>query len=150
LEANRNKFVEQSILSFCAKITGLYYSDKMTEITNDDTIKIIELDLDTFLTLKETQKLNTDGKVFLTIPAGSSRSLIALILKKFKTVKPKVVFTKLDESDVNFDEIVEIFNFDCKLSFLSANAKLSEGLCFATSEIMGWFLNDRLVEGTNK
>lgn len=150
LEENRNKFVEQSILSFCAKITGLYYRDKMAEITNDDTVKIIELDLDTFVTLQETQKLNPDGKTFLTIPAGSSRSMIALILKKFKMIKPRVVLTKLDESDVNFDQIVEIFNFDCKLSFLSANAKLSEGLCLATSEIMGWFLNDRLAGGKNK
>ena len=171
LEANRNNFVEQSILSFCAKITGLCYRDKLEEITNDhrnkvveldqDTyltlketndhrIKVVELDLDTYLTLKETKKLNADAKTFLTIPAGSSCSLIASILKKLKTVKPRVVFTKLDESDVNFDEVVEIFNFDCKLSFLSANAKLSEGLCFATNEIMSWFLNDRLAEGTNK
>jgi len=150
LEANRNNFVEQSILSFCAKITGLCYRDKLEEITNDHRIKVVELDLDTYLTLKETKKLNADAKTFLTIPAGSSCSLIASILKKLKTVKPRVVFTKLDESDVNFDEVVEIFNFDCKLSFLSANAKLSEGLCFATNEIMSWFLNDRLAEGTNK
>ena len=150
LEANRNNFVEQSILSFCAKITGLYYRDTMAEIKNDDTIKVVEMDLDTFLTLKETKRLNTDAKTFLTIPAGSSRFMIASMLKKFKTIKPRIVFTKLDEGDVNFDEIVEIFNFECKLSFLSANAKLSEGISFATNEIMSWFLNDRLTESTNK
>lgn len=150
LEANRNKFVEQSILSFCAKITGLQYRDNVKGITNDDTIKIFEMDLDTFVNLQKTKKLKSDTKIFLIVPAGANQSMITTILQKFKKIKPKVVLTKLDECDVNFDQIVEIFNFDCKLSFLSANAKLSEGLCFATHEIMGRFLNDRISEGTNK
>lgn len=149
-EANRNNFVEQSILSFCAKITGQSYKDDQFETTNDDKINIVEVDLSTFLMLQEKNLLGDKPTIFLTIPAGLGRQSIGKILENFKMIKPKMVFTKLDESDVNFDEIVEMFNFNCKLLFLSANSKLSEGLCFATNEIMSWFLTDRVHEGNIK
>ena len=39
-----------------------------------------------------------------------------------------------------------VYNYGLKVVFLSADEKLSEGLCYATKDILTWFLTDRITE----
>ena len=111
-----------------------------------EDMTITEMTISQFVESMEKSSDSMSNEVFLTIAAGMNYSALCKILHSVGPYRPKIVFTKLDEQDLSVEELIAIYNHGLKVVFLSADEKLSEGLCYATQDILTWFLRDRISE----
>lgn len=146
IEANNKGYSPATLLSVSAKMMQQKYSTTPTRKNNIGGLTITEMNIPQFVQSMDTRLEYKNTEVLLTVTAGMNYSALCKILRSVKQYHPKIVFTKLDEQDLSVEELIAVYNFGLKVIFLSADEKLSDGLCYATPDILTWFLRDRITE----
>lgn len=146
IEANNKGYSPATLLSVSAKMMQQKYSTTQTRKNNIGGLTITEMNIPQFVQSMDTRLEYKNTEVLLTVTAGMNYSALCKILRSVKQYHPKIVFTKLDEQDLSVEELIAVYNFGLKVIFLSADEKLSDGLCYATQDILTWFLRDRITE----
>lgn len=146
IEANNKGYSPATLLSVSAKMMQQKYSTTPTRKNNIGGLTITEMNIPQFVQSMDTRLEYKNTEVLLTVTAGMNYSALCKILRSVKQYHPKIVFTKLDEQDLSVEELIAVYNFGLKVIFLSADEKLSDGLCYATQDILTWFLRDRITE----
>ena len=146
IEANNKGYSPSTLLSVSAKMMKQKYSTTPM-LTNDiEYATITEMNISQFVQSMEKEPKAKNAEVVLTVPSGMNYNALSKILRAVEPYRPKIAFTKLDEQDLSVEELMAVYNFGLKVVFLSADEKLSEGLCYATKDILTWFLSDRITE----
>ena len=146
IEANNKGYSPSTLLSVSAKMMKQKYST-IPILTNDvENATITEMNISQFVQSMEKEPKVKNAEVVLTVTSGMNYDALSKILRTVQRYRPKIAFTKLDEQDLSVEELMAIYNFGLKVVFLSADEKLSEGLCYATKDILTWFLSDRITE----
>lgn len=146
IEANSKGYSPATLLSVSAKMMQQKYSTTPTRKNNIGGLTITEMNIPQFVQSMDTRSEYKNTEVLLTVTAGMNYSALCKILRSVKQYHPKIVFTKLDEQDLSVEELIAVYNFGLKVIFLSADEKLSDGLCYTTQDILTWFLRDRITE----
>ena len=146
IEANNKGYSPSTLLSVSAKMMQQKYSTTPMPSDNIRGLTITEMNIAQFVQWKEIGLDNKNTEVLLTVTAGMNYSALNKILRSVERYQPKLVFTKLDEQDLSVEELIAVYNSGLKVIFLSADEKLSDGLCYATQDILKWFLRDRITE----
>ncbi len=146
IEANNKGYSPSTLLSVSAKMMKQKYST-IPMLTNDiEYATITEMNISQFVQSMEKEPNAKNAEVILTVTSGMNYDALSKILRAVEPYRPKIAFTKLDEQDLSVEELMAVYNFGLKVVFLSADEKLSEGLCYATKDILTWFLSDRITE----
>ena len=146
IEANNKGYSPSTLLSVSAKMMKQKYST-IPILTNDiESATITEMNISQFVQSMEKEPKAKNAEVVLTVPSGMNYNALSKILRAVEPYRPKIAFTKLDEQDLSVEELMAVYNYGLKVVFLSADEKLSEGLCYATKDILTWFLSDRITE----
>ena len=146
IEANKKGYSPATLLSVSAKMMQQKYTEVFMPAGSTEDMTITEMTVSQFVESMEKSSVSMSNEVFLTIAAGMNYSALCKILHSVGPYRPKIVFTKLDEQDLSVEELIAIYNHGLEVVFLSADEKLSEGLCYATQDILTWFLRDRISE----
>lgn len=146
IEANHKGYSPSTLLSVSAKIMQQRYSDGPMSTDIIRGVTITEMNILQFVQSMEEKLTDANTEVLLTIAAGMNYSALCKILRSVERYRPKIIFTKLDEQDLSVEELIAVYNFGLKVVFLSAEEKLSEGLCYATQDILTSFLRHRIIE----
>ena len=146
IEANKKGYSPSTLLSVSAKMMQQKYTEVFMPAGSTKDMTITEMTVSQFVESMEKSSDPMSNEVFLTIAAGMNYSALCKILHSVGPYRPKIVFTKLDEQDLSVEELIAIYNHGLEVVFLSADEKLSEGLCYATQDILTWFLRDRISE----
>ena len=146
IEANNKGYSPATLLSVSAKMMQQKYSTTPTRKNNIGGLTITEMNIPQFVQSIDTRLEYKNTEVLLTVTAGMNYSALCKILRSVNQYHPKIVFTKLDEQDLSVEELIAVYNFGLKVIFLSADEKLSDGLCYTTQDILTWFLRDRITE----
>ena len=146
IEANKKGYTPSTLLSVSAKMMQQKYTEVFLPAGSTEDTTIIEMTVSQFVESMEKGSDAIGNEVFLTIAAGMNYSALCKILRCVEQYRPKIVFTKLDEQDLSVEELIAIYNHGLEVVLLSADEKLSEGLCYATQDILTWFLRDRISE----
>ena len=146
IEANNKGYSPSTLLSVSAKMMKQKYST-IPILSNDvENATITEMNISQFVHSMEKEPKAKNAEVVLTVTSGMNYDALSKILRAVEPYRPKIAFTKLDEQDLSVEELIAVYNFGLKVVFLSADEKLSEGLCYATKDILTWFLSDRITE----
>ena len=149
IEENLNGYASTTLLSITAQLKRQQYCERAEIGTGGTSLNVREMKVSQFIKMMEENKISARSEVFLTVAAGISASALSKLLGQLAKYKPKLVFTKLDEQDLTVEELIAVYNHRLKVTFLSANEKLSEGLCHTSQDILAWFLRDRISEGSS-
>jgi flagellar biosynthesis GTPase FlhF len=146
IEANNKGYSSSTLLSVSAKMMNQKYSTTPMLTSDIKYATITEMNISQFVQSIEKEPKAKNAEVVLTVPSGMHYDALSKILRAVALYRPKIAFTKLDEQDLSVEELMAVYNFGLKVVFLSADEKLSEGLCYATKDILTWFLSDRITE----
>ena len=146
IEANNKGYSPSTLLSVSAKMMKQQYSTTPMLTSDIEYATITEMNISQFVQSMEKEPQAKNAEVVLTVPSGMNYDALSKILRAVEMYRPKIAFTKLDEQDLSVEELMAVYNFGLKVVFLSADEKLSEGLCYATKDILTWFLSDRITE----
>lgn len=146
IEANNKGYSPSTLLSVSAKMMNQKYSTTPVLTSDIKYATITEMNISQFVQSIEKEPKAKNAEVVLTVPSGMHYEALSKILRAVALYRPKIAFTKLDEQDLSVEELMAVYNYGLKVVFLSADEKLSEGLCFATKDILTWFLSDRITE----
>ena len=146
IEANNKGYSPSTLLSVSAKMMKQKYSTTPMLTSDIEYATITEMNISQFVQSMAKEPKAKSADVVLTVPSGMNYYALSKILRAVEPYRPKIAFTKLDEQDLSVEELMAVYNFGLKVVFLSADEKLSEGLCYATKDILTWFLSDRITE----
>ena len=146
IEANNKGYSPATLLSVSAKMMKQKYSTTPMCTSDIEYATITEMNISQFVQSMEKGSKAKNADVVLTVPSGMNYYALSKILHAVEPYRPKIAFTKLDEQDLSVEELMAVYNNGLKVVFLSADEKLSEGLCYATKDILNWFLTDRIAE----
>ena len=146
IEANDKGYSPSTLLSVSAKMMKQKYSTTPMLSNDIEYMTITEMNISQFVQSMEKEPKAKNAEVVLTVPSGMNYNALSKILRAVEPYRPKIAFTKLDEQDLSVEELIAVYNNRLKVVFLSADEKLSEGLCYATKDILTWFLSDRITE----
>ena len=146
IEANNKGYSPSTLLSVSAKMMKQKYSTTPMLTSDIEYATITEMNISQFVQSMEKEPKAKTAEVVLTVPSGMNYYALSKILRAVEPYRPKIAFTKLDEQDLSVEELMAVYNNGLKVVFLSADEKLSEGLCYATKDILTWFLSDRITE----
>ena len=146
IEANNKGYSSSTLLSVSAKMMQQKYSSTLIPNDNIAGLTITEMNIAQFVQSMDAKPDDKNTDILLTVTAGMNYSALCKILRSLERYHPKIVFTKLDEQDLSVEELIAIYNFGLKVIFLSADEKLSDGLCYVTQDILTCFLRDRITE----
>ena len=144
MERNKNKFLNQTVMSLCATIAGQDYCDSKPKRRSSKCTQIIEMDAQEFCKEYQSKKMKKNSEVLLVVQAGINPNVLKTLLETTSEFNPKLVFSKLDECDISLEEVIEVFNAARKIVFFTSNKKMSEGLVKTTKPILNSFLSERL------
>ena len=146
IEANNKGYSPSTLLSVSAKMMKQKYSTTPMLTSDIEYATITEMNISQFVRSMAKERKAKSADVVLTVPSGMNYYALSKILRAVEPYRPKIAFTKLDEQDLSVEELMAVYNHRLKVVFLSADEKLSEGLCYATKDILTWFLTDRITE----
>ena len=146
IEANNKGYSPSTLLSVSAKMMKQKYSTTPMITSDIEYATITEMNISQFVQSMAKEPKAKSADVVLTVPSGMNYYALSKILRAVEPYRPKIAFTKLDEQDLSVEELMAVYNHRLKVVFLSADEKLSEGLCYATKDILTWFLTDRITE----
>ena len=146
IEANNKGYSPSTLLSVSAKMMKQKYSTTPMLTSDIEYATITEMNISQFVRSMAKEPKAKSADVVLTVPSGMNYYALSKILRAVEPYRPKIAFTKLDEQDLSVEELMAVYNNGLKVVFLSADEKLSEGLCYATKDILTWFLTDRITE----
>lgn len=148
IEINDHKYMNHSMLETVAKIIGKKHSFEQSPEDKYQNF-ILEASIEDFVTGKISCSENVDDLILIAVPAGLSTKSYRDILGKMKGYNAQIALTRVDEYDLDLEDMIEVFKTSFKLSLFSANSEITSGVCLVTPEIISNFIAENINVGKN-
>ena len=146
IEINNHKYIDHSMLETVAKIIGKEHSFAANSDDNCENF-ILESSIDDFVTGKTSYNANHDDLILIAVPAGLSTKSYRDVLEKMKGYNAQVALTRVDEYDIDLEDMIEVFKASFKLCLFSANSEITSGVSPVTAEIISSFIEENIRVG---
>ena len=93
----------------------------------------------------EKLTLNKKCSNLIALPASTNKSMIKTIMKLFKNTFPIVGLTKLDEANINAEELSILGELNCKIGILSGSRSIIGSIAFAKREVLAQYMKDMSI-----
>jgi flagellar biosynthesis protein FlhF len=125
----------------------------IADFTTPDTTHILDSNLDAETLFRmlgplRGQMAPDELVVILAIPAGASKARLGGEIKKYESLAPVLVFTKLDEYEISAQEVSQIAEDGMQIAMVSGTCDLNGTLAPVTDEMMNEFLMGLLAVQT--
>ena len=143
IETNKHKYIEHSILQTVASVLGKQYNQGADNLFHTDCV-IKEINTNEFLEDRSYPSAENKQLIFLVLPAGLSTKTYTSVLSKFKNYKIQIVLTKIDEYDIELEDMFVFYNANATIALFSASPDISDGVCVATEQVLSGFIKQKM------
>lgn len=143
IETNKHKYIEHSILQTVASVLGKQYNQGADNLFHTDCV-IKEINTNEFLEDRSYPSAENKQVIFLVLPAGLSTKTYTSVLSKFKNYKIQIVLTKIDEYDIELEDMFVFYNANATIALFSASPDISDGVCVATEQVLSGFIKQKM------
>ena len=143
IETNKHKYIEHSILQTVASVLGKQYKQGADNLFHTDCV-IKEINTNEFLEDRSYPSAENKQVIFLVLPAGLSTKTYTSVLSKFKNYKIQIVLTKIDEYDIELEDMFVFYNANATIALFSASPDISDGVCVATEQVLSGFIKQKM------
>jgi flagellar biosynthesis GTPase FlhF len=143
IETNKHKYIEHSILQTVASVLGKQYNQGADNLFHTDCV-IKEINTNEFLEDRSYPSAENKQVIFLVLPAGLSTKTYTSVLSKFRNYKIQIVLTKIDEYDIELEDMFVFYNANATIALLSASPDISDGVCVATEQVLSGFIKQKM------
>ena len=119
--------------------------------TNHDNKKLI-IDVSQEITntsgyIQYLEKLTLNKKCsnLIALPASTNKNMIGSIIRFYKDTFPVIGLTKLDEANINAEELSILGELNCKIGILSGSRSIIGSIAFAKREVLAQYMKDMSI-----
>ena len=119
--------------------------------TNHDNKKLI-IDVSQEITntsgyIQYLEKLTLNKKCsnLIALPASTNKNMIESIIRFYKDTFPVIGLTKLDEANINAEELSILGELNCKIGILSGSRSIIGSIAFAKREVLAQYMKDMSI-----
>ena len=119
--------------------------------TNHDNKKLIidvsQEIINTSGYIKYLEKLTLNKKCsnLIALPASTNKNMIESIIRFYKDTFPVIGLTKLDEANINAEELSILGELNCKIGILSGSRSIIGSIAFAKREVLAQYMKDMSI-----
>ncbi len=120
--------------------------------TNHDNKKLIIdvsqeiINTSGYLQYLEKLTLNKKCSNLIALPASTNKNMIESIMRLYQQTFPVVGLTKLDESNINAEELSILGELNCKIGILSGSRSIIGSIAFAKREVLAQYMKDMTIK----
>ena len=93
----------------------------------------------------EKLTLNKKCSNLIALPASTNKNMIESIIRFYKDTFPVIGLTKLDEANINAEELSILGELNCKIGILSGSRSIIGSIAFAKSEVLAQYMKDMSI-----
>ena len=119
--------------------------------TNDDNKKLIIdvsqeiINTSGYIQYLEKLTLNKKCSNLIALPASTNKNMIESIIRFYKDTFPVIGLTKLDEANINAEELSILGELNCKIGILSGSRSIIGSIAFAKREVLAQYMKDMSI-----
>ena len=119
--------------------------------TNHDNKKLIidvsQEIINTSVYIQYLEKLTLNKKCsnLIALPASTNKNMIESIIRFYKDTFPVIGLTKLDEANINAEELSILGELNCKIGILSGSRSIIGSIAFAKREVLAQYMKDMSI-----
>ena len=119
--------------------------------TNHDNKKLIIdvsqeiINTSGYIQYLEKLTLNKKCSNLIALPASTNKNMIESIMRLYKETFPIVGLTKLDEANINAEELSILGELNCKIGILSGSRSIIGSIAFAKREVLAQYMKDMSI-----
>ncbi len=119
--------------------------------TNHDNKKLIIdvsqeiINTSGYIQYLEKLTLNKKCSNLIALPASTNKNMIESIIRFYKDTFPVIGLTKLDEANINAEELSILGELNCKIGILSGSRSIIGSIAFAKREILAQYMKDMSI-----
>ncbi len=119
--------------------------------TNHDNKKIIIdvsqeiINTSGYIQYLEKLTLNKKCSNLIALPASTNKSMIETIIRFYRDTFPVIGLTKLDEANINAEELSVLGELNCKIGILSGSRSIIGSIAFAKREVLAQYMKDMSI-----
>ena len=119
--------------------------------TNHDNKKLIIdvsqeiINTSGYIQYLEKLTLNKKFSNLIALPASTNKNMIESIIRFYKDTFPVIGLTKLDEANINAEELSILGELNCKIGILSGSRSIIGSIAFAKREVLAQYMKDMSI-----
>ena len=119
--------------------------------TNHDTKKLIIdvsqeiINTSGYIQYLEKLTLNKKCSNLIALPASTNKNMIESIIRFYRDTFPVIGLTKLDEANINAEELSILGELNCKIGILSGSRSIIGSIAFAKREVLAQYMKDMSI-----
>ena len=119
--------------------------------TNHDNKKLIIdvsqeiINTSGYIQYLEKLTLNKKCSNLIALPASTNKNMIESIIRFYRDTFPVIGLTKLDEANINAEELSILGELNCKIGILSGSRSIIGSIAFAKSEVLAQYMKDMSI-----
>ena len=119
--------------------------------TNHDNKKLIIdvsqeiINNSSYIQYLEKLTLNKKCSNLIALPASTNKNMIESIIRFYKDTFPVIGLTKLDEANINAEELSILGELNCKIGILSGSRSIIGSIAFAKREVLAQYMKDMSI-----
>ncbi len=119
--------------------------------TNHDNKKLIIdvsqeiINTSGYIQYLEKLTLNKKCSNLIALPASTNKNMIETIIRFYKDTFPVIGLTKLDEANINAEELSILGELNCKIGILSGSRSIIGSIAFAKREVLAQYMKDMSI-----
>ncbi len=119
--------------------------------TNHDNKKLIIdvsqeiINTSGYIQYLEKITLNKKCSNLIALPASTNKNMIESIIRFYKDTFPVIGLTKLDEANINAEELSILGELNCKIGILSGSRSIIGSIAFAKREVLAQYMKDMSI-----
>ncbi len=119
--------------------------------TNHDNKKLIIdvsqeiINTSGYIQYLEKLTLNKKCSNLIALPASTNKNMIESIIRFYKGTFPVIGLTKLDEANINAEELSILGELNCKIGILSGSRSIIGSIAFAKREVLAQYMKDMSI-----
>ena len=119
--------------------------------TNHDNKKLIIdvsqeiINTSGYIQYLEKLTLNKKFSNLIALPASTNKNMIESIIRFYRDTFPVIGLTKLDEANINAEELSILGELNCKIGILSGSRSIIGSIAFAKREVLAQYMKDMSI-----
>ena len=119
--------------------------------TNHDNKKLIIdvsqeiINTSGYIQYLEKLTLNKKCSNLIALPASTNKNMIESIIRFYRDTFPVIGLTKLDEANINAEELSILGELNCKIGILSGSRSIIGSIAFAKREVLAQYMKDMSI-----
>ena len=119
--------------------------------TKDDNKKLIIdvsqeiINTSGYIQYLEKLTLNKKCSNLIALPASTNKNMIESIIRFYRDTFPVIGLTKLDEANINAEELSILGELNCKIGIVSGSRSIIGSIAFAKREVLAQYMKDMSI-----